>query len=210
MRSTLIASILGILLAVPAASANASSISYLDIISSPSIGGGALGTVELTQANANEVGVKVTLEANTKFVYTGGPHHAFTFSLNLANPYSIAINSPSGFAVTSPSPVNTPYGIFTSGIDCPGCGPGASHAKSGPLEFSVFSITGISISNFIANASGYFFSADVLGPAGGTGNIASGAITTPPSSVPLPAALPLFAAGLLGLAANSRRKKAAT
>lgn len=209
MRSKLIAVMLGILLALPVASAHASMISYLDVISSPTIGTGTLGTVELTQVNANQVDVKVTLSANTKFVYTGGPHHAFAFSLNLANPFSISINNAPGlFSVASPNLTNAPYGTFTSGIDCPGCGPGSSHANPGPLEFSVFSITGIDISNFIANAKGYFFSADVLGPAGGTGNIASGVITDNPSSVPLPAALPLFAAGMIGLAAARKRKLA--
>lgn len=209
MRSTIMAAIFGILLALPTASANASTVSYLDIISSPSIGTGTLGTVELTQVDASQVDVKVTLADSTKFVYTGGPHHAFTFNLNLANPFSISINSPSGlFSVSSPNPKNTPYGTFTSGIDCPGCGPGASHANPGPLEFSVFSITGIDIANFVANAGGYFFSADVIGPAGGTGNIASSSVTVPPSSVPLPAALPLFAAGMIGLAAARKRKAA--
>lgn len=210
MRLKYIAAMVGILLALPIESARADMVSYLDHISSPAIGSGTLGAVELTQPNANQINVKVTLSSNTKFVSTGGPHHAFTFNLNLANPFSITINNPPGmFSVAAPNPVNAPYGIFTNGINCPGCGPGASHANPGPLEFSIFSITGIGFTNFVANANGYFFSADVLGPSGGTGNIASNSIATMPPAVPLPAALPLFAMGVIGLAAARRRRSAA-
>ncbi|MFY9287675.1 MAG: VPLPA-CTERM sorting domain-containing protein [Alphaproteobacteria bacterium] len=197
--------------------AHASIIYLLDVISSPSIGSGTLGTVMLTQNGVNQVDVKVTLAANTAFVSTGGPHHAFTFNLNLLTPYTVSITSPlSGFTLSGPNPTNTPYGVFTNGIDCPGCGPGASNAKPGPLEFSVMDSSGVSISNFVANllkdgSTGYFFSADVIGPAGSTGNIA--AIRTggggPLSTVPLPAALPLFGGSLLALAYAARRKKAA-
>ena len=192
------------------APAGASSVFDLNIISTanPPIAnpGTLLGTVTLTQVGANEVDVVVAL-MNASFVSTGGPHNAFAFNLSDA-PTSITITSPPtplNFFSVGASGSNTPFGAFTNVITCPGCGPGASNANAGPLSFAVTDLDGISINDFIANAGGYFFSADVLGPSGGTGNIASNGV----SEAPLPAALPLFATGLgtMGLFGWWRKRK---
>jgi hypothetical protein len=185
---SLVGSIALLALSVPA---SANEISYLNVISSGTIGSGTLGTVTLTQNGADEVDVAVNLAANTDFVNTGGPHNAFVFNVNVGG-YTVAITSPTGgiFSLAGGTS-NTPYGNFTYGIDCPGCGSGGSHANAGPLDFSVTDASGISISNFIANSGGYFFSADVIGPAGGTGNIASTSVSGAPG--------PIAGAGLPGL-----------
>jgi PEP-CTERM motif len=177
-------------------------ISSLDVISASAIGSGALGTVILTQNGADEVDVSVTLASDTYFVNSGGPHNAFTFNLDVSTPYSVNITSPTGgvFSVAGSGATNTPYGSFSNGIECPGCGPGASHKNPGPLDFSVTDADGISVSDFVTDGSGYYFSADVLGPNGGTGNIAANAAADPPS-IPEPSAVLLFGAGLLGLGA---------
>jgi hypothetical protein len=151
----------------------------------------------------DQVEFNVALAPNTAFVSTGGPHNAFAFNLNLLTPYTISFNSPtSGIFTIGGSATNTPYGVFTNVIDCPGCGPGASNAYPGLLDFTVTATGGISLDNFIANAGGYYFSADVIGPSGGTGNIASNVMSPVPE--PQTYAMLLVGLGLIGLSA--RRK----
>ena len=50
---------------------------------------------------------------------------------------------------------------------------GASTSLPGPLVFSVSSAGGLSPASFVANARGYFFEADIIGPNGKTGNVAA-------------------------------------
>lgn len=180
--------------------------SSLNIISSSTIGSGVLGTVTLTENGPNQVDVEVDLNDGVKFVSTGGPHHAFAFNLGLSDPYTVSITYPTTgiFSLKGLGQSNTPYGAFTYAIDCPGCGPGASNAYGGLLNFTVTSTTGIDIADFIKNSGGYYFSADVIGPNGGTGNIASNGLTPlpptiPPTQVPEPGTLALLAAGALAM-----------
>lgn len=177
--------------------------SDLDIISTPTIGSGTLGVVTLIQNYFDTIEFSITLSPDTAFVSTGGPHHAFAFNLDLASPYTISFDSPdNGMFVYSGGPAtNTPYGTFSNIIDCPGCGPGASHAYSGVLAFTITAESGLSFDNIVANAGGYLFSADVIGPAGGTGNIASMAPVPEPNTY----AMLLVGIGLIGL--SMRKKK---
>jgi len=185
---------------VSLASAQAYDTASFTLISSPSIGTGTMGTVTLTQNGANEVDVTVALAANTDFISTSGSHNAFAFNLDLET--AIAIGIPPSlsniFIASDDGASNTPYGNFGYVIDCPGCGPGSSNANPGPLTFSVVDSTGIKISDFVANAGGYYFSSDVIGPAGGTGNIAANTVYA--QSVPEPATLTILGSGLIGLA----------
>lgn len=186
----------------------ASFTSYLNFISDPSIGSGTLGTVTVTQNSANVVEFNVQLASNTAFVSTGGPHSAFTFNLDLSTPFTLAFVNPTNgmFTYSAGNVTNTPYGVFSNGIDCPGCGPGASHAYPGVLDFTITDASGINLSNIIANTSGYYFSADVIGPAGGTGNIASTSI----SPVPEPRSYAMLLAGLALIGFTARHRKSNT
>ena len=98
-------------------------------------------------------------------------------------------------------------GTFNYSIDCPGCGPGASHANPGPLEFLI-TATGLTPEKFIANASGYTFSADIIGASGNTGSVGSFAgVNDPVSPVPEPASLVLFGTGLVFAGSVIRRRR---
>jgi hypothetical protein len=213
-------------LAVSAMSAEAAIIAVdLDVISKSNIGplGVSLGTVTVSDI-AGGVIVDVKLLSGAAFVDTGGPHTAFAYNLNLA-PTSVTITAPNPNLRTEPGKKGkppkevplfkiltgaqsaTPYGSFSNGIDCPGCGPGASNAYGGPLSFTVM---GVSVANFVGNSSkgSYLFAADVIGPNGGTGSIAGNQIREISSAVPEPStwAMMLVGFGGLGLAAMRRRR----
>lgn len=183
----------------------ASFTSSLDVISTPSIGSGSLGTVTVTQNSANVVEFNIKLAPSTAFVSTGGPHNAFTFNLDLSTPYTLTFVNPTNgtFTYNAGSVANTPYGIFSNGIDCPLCGPGASNAYSGVLDFTITDASGLNLNNIVVNSSGYYFSADVIGPSGGTGNIASKTM----SPVPEPQSYAMLLAGLALISFTARRRK---
>jgi hypothetical protein len=192
--------LVGVVGALPAI-ANATSItSLLDLIQPgrPSLGSGPLGIVTLTQNGANEVDVNVSLDASVGFYSTPvGPEHAFVFNLDLLSPFVVTIISPTDqFNLTGAGQSNDPYGEFTYTIDC-NCGPSESIVVPGPLNFEVTDSSGVSLSDFVANAGGFFFSAHVVRLSrDGRGNIASNSVAV--VTVPEPATLLLIGIGFVG------------
>jgi hypothetical protein len=117
-------------------------------------GTGVLGTVTLTQFDANTVTVDVELAPNF-FVATGGPHESFAFNA----PAGITIGTlPSNFSDGASPTLDAGFGVFGYGIT----GPDPSNHCCQSLIFNV-SKTNLSIADFGATTAGYYFEADIFG-----------------------------------------------
>jgi hypothetical protein len=135
------------------------------------------GTVALNDNGGSNVTVTVTLAAAVGFVNTGAGY-SLTWDLN--NTPIITVPSSSitpGFSLVSSSPGTLSAGAsgtWDYAISCSinTCGHGGQSPYTSPLSFT---IDNVALTDFIANGSGYEFSADVcLGVSGGT---CSGGIT---------------------------------
>ena len=171
------------------------------------------GVVDLTQVNSTTVSVTVTLENAAGFVSTGAGD-ALEFNI-LGDPTITVSNLTTGFAVDTSKKISaSTFGSFDYGITCTvptGCGHGGSDPNSGPLLFSTTDGMALSITDFVKNGSGYYFSSDIIAGNGNTGNVASNTapVTINPlgsTPTPEPISLSLLSVGLLGLAAVRRRR----
>jgi hypothetical protein len=117
------------------------------------------------------------------------------------------------FSVANGSSLSQPpFGSFKDGIDG-ACGNGASGGGCGStLIFDILSFSGFESINWDSGSSiiPIFFASDLADRTGCTGNCAGSVGASTPMQTPLPAAAPLFAAGLglmAWLGATRRRKK---
>ena len=204
LKGALLGSLMGLsCLTALAPAANASII--LNI--SDGNGTGPFGTVTLTQMGSQEVGVDVALNPSYSFVDTGS-HQSFGFNLTSGLPTATINVSTTGFAPAAAFS-NGFAGSFAYAVACTGCGNGGSSPLHGPLDFTVSVASGsLSVSNFIANAAGHTFAADVIGPnatgATFTGLVESNGTGSAPT-VPEPVSLSLVGGGLLALGLLRKR-----
>jgi hypothetical protein len=179
-------------------------------------GTGPFGNITLTQVDNNTVNVQVALTPDYSFVDTGSHD---TFGFNITGSPAVTFSSITAGFGAGTGFSNGFAGTFAYSITCSptgtkppdACASGGSSGAAGPLSFNVDRTVGnLSITDFVANAAGYTFAADVFGPktAGGTGNFtglvesqgscAAGGIGCV-SAVPEPITSSLVGIGLISL-----------
>jgi len=170
-------------------------------------GAGPFGTVTLEQTTATLVTVTETLAANERFAGSGAGD---ALEFNVAGPITLG-NISSGFAIGPAPDTASTFGTFFASITCTACSGGQAGNSPGPLSFTVTSATGVTIADFVANASGFYFASDIVGANGNTGNVGANSFVNqlpPPPSTPEPVSVSLVGAGIAGLCwFKARRSK---
>jgi hypothetical protein len=205
---------LAVLASASAAHATAIGTSETFILSQDSCGGGCGSDdakIVLTQTTATTVTVTETLLGGTVFVGGTGTD-ALDFNVKGAGTLVYGLADTKDFSVNTKSgPFSaSPFGSFLDQVDCVSCSGSKKTNTDGPLQFTLTSATGVQLSDFVANAGGYYFSSEVLCPDGQTGDIAANTFSiTTVSPVPEPSSLMLMGTGILFVAAMFRRRQQA-
>ena len=170
-----------------------------------------VGIITLTQVDADSVTVSVDLLPGYGFINTGGPHTPFAFNLSGSGALGIDFTTPLNgiyaagvFKLNTSGGDNTPYGTFGIAIDST-AGEGSVNGYYGDLLFTLTRAGGLDTNDFVRNSDndpivgGSYFSADLSnGSKTGAQAWAIG-IDPPPSRVPEPGTIGLFAAGVMML-----------
>ena len=184
--------------------------------------GGSAGTIEVSETAANTLHFKFTpADASVGIVHANGAGHQASFAFNLdGNPTITFSNLTAGFDIVGGNPVgaatiqmngtgNFEYGLDcnTSGLACTGNGGG--HAYHGTLAFDI-TASGLTLASLQQNADGHYFSVDVIGQTGRTGDVdASSFVCTQGCTTPAPepGTLVLLGSALAGFGILRRRKR---
>jgi len=171
----------------------------------------ANNTITVSDAAADTVSITAQLGAGWDFLKTGAGDATLAFSSTFNN-LVLAVQT-AGYGVHLPSPTGSLQldGLFfpasAYGVDCTGCGSGASNPVGNVINFTA-SLAGLTATTFVNalrlatgdNTTNSVFAADVLSPNGRTG-----IIDFTLSAVPLPPAMLLFGTALLGMGILRRR-----
>lgn len=209
----------GLSVGLAALAGQPASASVMDYSLDSYVGGGSMnlvsspyGNVELNDNGGSNVTVTVTLSSGVGFVNTGA---GYSLTWDLQGGPTIAVSAlTTGFSLLSSSAGTVSAsgsGSWDYALTCDKdtCGTGGNAPYTGMLSFVV---DNVGLSDFVANASGNYFSADVClgvssgkcGAGGITGVIVAG-IPPSTSDVPEPASMTLLA-GSLGALAFFRRR----
>jgi hypothetical protein len=172
-----------------------------------------VGIITLTQNGADTVTVLVDLLPGYGFINTGGPHTPFAFNL-AGSEAGLSITSflqPVGgvysfgtFSINTGGGDNQPYGSYGVAIDSTARN-GSGKGYFGDLQFNLTRVGGLSTTDFLANANGYYFSADI------SNGVNTGAQAWALTSVPEPEsyAMMLAGLGLMGFVVRRRKNRTA-
>ena len=166
--------------------------------------GTVFGTITLTDTAAG-VDFDVAVKNGAAFNFNGNGLSTFSFSVTPTLTAANFTGLPSGYASVIPNPNQDGFGDFKYGVD------NSTHGTS--TTDLTFTVLGINFADFILSQNGdpnVLFAIDITGPNTKTGLIgASGLSITPVdvNPVPIPGAVWLFASGMGGLWALSRRKR---
>jgi hypothetical protein len=208
--SLLLAGLVGLGLAFSAPSAEASVITSNFTVADPAagLGAGPYGTVTVTDF-VGGVTIDVMLPTGWLFVNSGNGtnHEAFAFNLNQAIDLTkIKLTGPEAvdFTVDLTVPAFETGGIgqFTHGITVNG-GNGGSNGQPGPIHLEI-TFAGLDVDDFVKNAAGYYFGADVGNLLGQTGSVGANTLT---AAVPEPSTWAMMILGFFGVGFMAYRRK---
>ena len=165
-----------------------------------SCGAGPFGNIFLNEVGS-AVDVTLTLAAGERFAGTGAGQ-ALEFNIAAAAGAVSISNITANFGVGPAPATASTFGTFGYSVTCLTCQGGQAGNPAGPLSFRVSAVNGVNLSRFIANGGGYFFTADIVGANGNTGNV--GAVG---GAIPEPMTASLIGAGLAGMALIRRFRK---
>jgi hypothetical protein len=143
----------------------------------------------------------------TAFVNTGNGTNHPGFAFNLVGPSITSANilNPTNLGSFHVGPVVTTgpdlgtFSYFFDNLDS-----GGSANNAGPLTFDIVRASGVALTDFIANGSGFYFATDILNGNTAESGINSSPTIAGPASVPEPATILLLGTLFLGLIASRR------
>jgi hypothetical protein len=169
-------------------------------------------TVTLTDEGSGSsefVLVNETLNTDEEFVGTGAGD-SLEFNINFTGLITLTsleiTNLTAGFTAGNAADSAAGIGDFSDYVTCSSC-TGGNPGQPTSLSFDLSSTAGaITTASFIADSAGYYFSSDIKGNNGKTGNVASNTAGTI-SATPEPATFGLIGLSLTALGLLRRKRK---